>query len=576
MKPTLGQIADALPSLVPVVSTRKQYLSCLKRLAKLMNEPMERAEAPSLEEFERLFPMTGFDPQLYGSQSAYRQFRSKTRAALMAYDRAYGVGRRSRAHDRVSEEWTVAQERIKAALRRCGYSDKKQIAFGCLAKAASERDCAPQAISLTRVQRWGGAFTAAQLRTSCDALKVLAELIEREPDLGDVFPKASEPDRTRTPRIPEALNQEIETWVTEHCRGVYDVATESHEFPARPGTMTKYRDSLRLIVKTYLEIDTARRDIDLLGILDANNTKKIIHHYNMTRPEGAGGSMAMAMKQARTIAKRRDHNVDHIKNQLKANRKMMEATKRSNEMCPEARRFCTWLVRDASAGRRFRRLDKDLMTKAKALEGRVMSGDATSKEVTEFRHYGSIAAMITVLLWVSPLRIGNLLNLRLYGPNPHIWIQRTGQKSIKLYIHGRDVKNWKDADPPLAFNTRGEVDRLIYYIDKVRPLVPTHAASNLLFPGFVDPSAPLTHNGVERNMRERTGEVGFYRMRPHLFRHGVASLMLAKDPSAVREVATRLGITVAMVNSHYGFIDEKKMSERAQDLWLDDDDEKDR
>lgn len=88
--------------------------------------------------------------------------------------------------------------------------------------------------------------------------------------------------------------------------------------------------------------------------------------------------------------------------------------------------------------------------------------------------------------------------------------------------------------------------------------------SNYLFPGF---KSEMIAAGTLRNwLYRQTREMGIP-MKPHNFRHGLATLYLRDNPSGFSYAAQLLGNSASVVRQHYAWIDhDKELAEVQQEV----------
>jgi integrase len=134
------------------------------------------------------------------------------------------------------------------------------------------------------------------------------------------------------------------------------------------------------------------------------------------------------------------------------------------------------------------------------------------------------------LLWMAPMRMGNLINLRL---DRHVVRPGGTHGPVHLVVPGTETKNGEEIEYPLPTESRELLDE---YLKKFHPTI-APAGSVWLFPsqgGQRKAQQTLSQQIVE-TVKERTG----LRLTPHQFRHIAAKFLLDADPGNF-EAARRL------------------------------------
>jgi integrase len=204
--------------------------------------------------------------------------------------------------------------------------------------------------------------------------------------------------------------------------------------------------------------------------------------------------------------------------------------------------------RIAKWGKEFGVKYKGMTTRNRKLLERVMTRDRRTtlyalpkvllEEATEWGPCprGALAAMraaILVLLLKCPMRLGNVIGLRLdehmVRPDP-----KTGLITA-IIIPAVQTKNSRELVYPISEVTAGNLDR---WLREFRPLGAS-PANPYLFPGKGD--GPMTRQGVRDTIKAITEERLGVAINPHAFRHLAARIFLDARPGAYESVKQLLG-----------------------------------
>lgn len=143
-------------------------------------------------------------------------------------------------------------------------------------------------------------------------------------------------------------------------------------------------------------------------------------------------------------------------------------------------------------------------------------------------------ALAISLLLISPIRIGNLVNL---DRHKHFkWARSEGERVLHLVIPGAEVKNSVDLEFPVPAVIAAQLED---YLSTYQPLLTNGHPSSLLFPGRK--GGPKRDTALRRQIVGTIRDEAGLAMNPHLFRHLAALLFLEKHPGHYEEVRRLLG-----------------------------------
>ena len=112
----------------------------------------------------------------------------------------------------------------------------------------------------------------------------------------------------------------------------------------------------------------------------------------------------------------------------------------------------------------------------------------------------------------------------------------------------------------------GGHETLLWYLRRIRPLVPGAASNPYFLPSPKFAGKPLSDKWFEAKFQEFMREIVHFPMTPHQFRHGQTSLLLHKHPEEILVIARRIGDTVKSMRQFYAFIDAVRAMKRGQTL----------
>jgi integrase/recombinase XerD len=148
--------------------------------------------------------------------------------------------------------------------------------------------------------------------------------------------------------------------------------------------------------------------------------------------------------------------------------------------------------------------------------------------------------LIIALLALVPLRRRTLAALQIGNQ-----LVRSG-KAWTLDIPPQDIKTGR----ALEFSLEGELsERIEFYLNKIRPLIPGSGAHQYL---WAVRNGPMSDRMIYKAVRRRTLRALGFPVNLHRFRHAAATLWSMRDPANVRGVKDLLGhATFAPTENHY-------------------------
>ncbi len=245
---------------------------------------------------------------------------------------------------------------------------------------------------------------------------------------------------------------------------------------------------------------------------------------------------------------------------IKNSRIMREGRELAQGMTKDNEAWCKALVQDKTRRNRFRRMALRMMDTANAIldaaktEGRKL----TKKEVQKVRQLGTCAAACAIEWSGRPIRMGNVLGLRLYGSRRNFFTPAPGRPNYSFVLYADETKSNKD-EPETPLNDKLHGPKVLaWYLNEIRALFPHHKKSIYLFPAIKEPGQRLGHKTFDGWFQRAASDTGLP-MTFHQWRHGYASLLLSADWSNLPFAAQMLGNTPAVCARNYGWIDKERL-----------------
>ncbi|TNF21584.1 MAG: hypothetical protein EP318_06420 [Rhodobacteraceae bacterium] len=201
----------------------------------------------------------------------------------------------------------------------------------------------------------------------------------------------------------------------------------------------------------------------------------------------------------------------------------------------------------------------------------------TKTQLRAVRRLGTCAAFAALEIRGAGLRKGSALSAECAGVNQNFFRRTMNDKNIfELRIARKNMKGEYVELPPI--HVRDDkycgYEVLNWYLTTARPLF------NYANPQFCkeEKCAMATHLFVSEQSAKPLDGAMLYKwftrssadiglpMYPHNFRHGFATLLLARSWSNRGRAAAYLGCSVGVLDTYYGWIDKQQKLEEVQDL----------
>lgn len=429
---------------------------------------------------------------------------------------------------------------------------------------------------------------------SATALKALARLSIFS-QIGAFLPADFNTDclvpPARTP-VPESVREMIAEMVevARYDQSTYDDVSETCTENFNEKTAATYRAALIALARAAQETNLV--DLASLNSLDTLFSGKIriaaIRRWIDLSERETGFSLRTAADYVRIIAQIGKANglktKKWLKN-LKKNPHLQEGRAAGEKMSPKTRTFCESLIHNPANVRTFLRqhvlyqdMAKDILATDKPL---------TKAQLRAARRLATCAAFAAIEIRGAGLRKGSALAAECRGVNKNFFRKKVGNEKIfELRVAQKDMKGEYVELPPIHIRDDKYCGYAVldWYLKTARPLF--DFATPILdeeeecekAKSEEEESAVATHLFVSERSAEPLSGAMLYKwftrssaeiglpMFPHNFRHGFATLLLARSWGNRGRAAAYLGCSVGVLDAYYGWIDKRQKLEEVQDI----------
>nr|WP_321981191.1 hypothetical protein [uncultured Cohaesibacter sp.] len=563
--------------------SRKRYVSSIKRVGDILNEPLSTIPA-SLDLIEVTFPLDGFDPSWWTTEKAYLQFRRRLQAALKEFLGVYKALEEARAQQ---DGWYHLLDALDCHAPDIPdfdpYRKTNFVAVRSLADFMRSVDIQPQDITKDIAN---SLYLVCPTRIRDSYRRAMAFLDKlREYDFAHPhLPLSSIGFSARRLRqqqepIPPHWQEDIDAIYAVLADEDFDPVSKTYANRS-PETQTLFNSTMNSITRTYLdahpETDISQR-WDLIFVRGDVITE--VRNLMVARCQLPDHDVRKL--KPRTVRKylskykRVLHALDAdptalaaLTQALKNNSILIEGKDAEDEMAEANKQFCENLFESTPLTKRF--LNSPFAFRDAAMEMESVAsaqGRALTKmELVKYRWIGTCAAFCAIEIGGAPIRCENAMGLTLHGTDAHIMMPKSKKDPIKLRIPPGTVKNKKGIKVEIHPGNQDYLGVLDWYLETIRPLY-QHAANNpYFFPAPESATKPMNETYFSERYSTYTRTVLNLPMTPQQMRHGQASLLLRAHPEKIVVIATRLGDTVNTVLTYYAWIKEVEQMQVGQEL----------
>ncbi|MCV2879310.1 tyrosine-type recombinase/integrase [Sedimentimonas flavescens] len=555
------------------------YANAVARFPKLTDgTPLSQAPADLLM-IKRALPLQGFDPARSKSEAAYKATRRKIIAAVKGATGEIEAAQERRCR---TDAWSMLMERMEArAPALCakgGHPPFVMVPVRKLADLARQHRVEPRDVS----QDWLSTLIPVLDQNEWRALQHALRTLNRARSFSEILALLptepfSAPKRRRFENqdlIPPHLASEIEDWVANATCAEFDPVEQEFVKTSSKSDRDFKRAALRKFVSTLFQCGAVAADCQqsLGDLLTPDAGAAAVRYWSMHAGQSGHISARSAhdyMKANFVIMARNGLNPDPIKAHLRSNRFLTQGKRASGEMSERSRKFCENLLGSTRQTMTFLSLHVRFRNDAEELlrqisdQGRV----PTSLELNRIRQLGTVAALCAIETRGAPLRIESALNLVYRGPKATFLLPTAQTQHATIKLSPEHTKNNVEIWAPIAPGNLNGLETILWYLERIRPLYADNDTCSHLFPG-VRGRGPLLYRTFLIWFKRLTRAAGIP-MTPHKFRHGLASLLLQKNPGRWDLLERLLDDTPGTIRKNYAWVNARAQREEVQKYVLD-------
>ncbi|WP_238368626.1 hypothetical protein [Mesobacterium pallidum] len=387
--------------------------------------------------------------------------------------------------------------------------------------------------------------------------------------------------KARTP-VPESVRKMIAEMVeaARYDQRTYDDVSESCTENFNQETAKTYRGALVALARAAEETGVA--DLASLNCLDSLFETPVriatIRHWIDQSETDTGFSLRSAADYVRIVAqigKANGLKTKTWRKNLKKNPHLKEGHAAGEKMSAKNRTFCESLIHNPADVRTF--LRQHVLYQDRAKEILATDKTLTKSQLRAARRFATCAAFSALEIRGAGLRKGSALAAECSGTGQNLFRKTAGERKLfELRVAQKDMKGEYVELPPIHIRDDKYCgyEVLDWYLKTARPLFdfadPDYCEKKecaLATHLFVSEKSarPLAGSMLYKWLTRSSAEISLP-MFPHNFRHGFATLLLARNWSNRGRAASYLGCSVGVLDTYYGWIDKRQKLEEVQDL----------
>lgn len=591
---TATSVPPASSVTMQTVFDQTQDISEQKRIARIgefFGAPLSTFSKDLLAWFDANFPplkeigaepLPGADRQFWTTQGAYKKWREVVRRRIRT---STGEIAGIQALRSQVDGWTPLLALLDELSKDHGPVHPGQrggiVALSDRARAAglNPKDLTPENIvSLLEQLAPHEAASSVNALRALGRLRIIASISDHLPadyDTSILTTKA----RTEVPENVRSMITEMVT-VARYKDGEYDDISETTTQAFNAITAKFYEASLIAVARAAAETGTV--DLKSLNCVDAlfshDVRRATIRHWIDLDALGEGISARSAADYVRNVAqigKANGLKTKKWKKNLRHNTFLKEGHASGERMSPKNQRFCERLIHNPKDVRTF--LRQHILYQDRANDILATDRNLTTAQLRNVRRLGTCAAFSALEIRGAGMRKGSALAIQSSGTDQNLYRRKSGVKKwFELRIAKQDMKGEYVEMPPIPIRDDKfcGYEVLDWYIQTVQPLF------NFANPEFCEKKKcamaphlflseksdnPLRGSTLHRWIRQCSSDIGLS-MHPHNFRHGFATLLLARSWANRGRAAAYLGCSVGVLDTYYGWIDKQQKIEETQDI----------
>ncbi|SNY90274.1 hypothetical protein SAMN04515647_0428 [Cohaesibacter sp. ES.047] len=562
--------------------SRKRYVSSIKRVGDILNEPLANILA-SLDLIEINFPIDGYDPNWCTTDNAYQLLRRRTLAPLKEF---LGVDKALEEARAQQDGWYHLLDALDCNAPDIPdldpYRKTNFVAVRKLADFMRSADIQPQDIT-NDIANSKYLDCPTRIRDSYRRAVAFLDKLRKYDfarphlPLGSIGFSARRLRQNQEP-IPLDWQEDFDAIYAILADKDFDPVSKTYANRS-PETQTLFNSTMNSITRTYLdahpETDTSQPWDLIFARGDVITEVRNLMIARCQLPDHDDRKISpRTVRKYLSKYKRVLHALDAdptalaaLTQALKNNSFLIEGKDAEKEMAEANRKFCEKLFESKALTKRF--LNSPFAFQDAALEMEAKGRALTKMELVKYRWIGTCAAFCAIEIGGAPIRCENAMGLTLHGTDAHIIMPKSKKDPVKLRIPPGTVKNKKGIKVEILPGKQDYLGVLNWYLETIRPLY-QHAANNpYFFPAPESATKPMNESYFSTRFSLYTRTVLNLPMTPQQMRHGQASLLLRAHPDKIVVIAARLGDTVNTVNTvltYYAWIKEVEQMQAGQEL----------
>lgn len=533
-------------------ATCHDYIRQIERCRTLFNVNDLDQISADLDAFRNRFPRAGAHPEDFKTWNSYNSWRKKVTSCLKRF---HGL---MKEHIEINDDW---YQLIRASTGLVGIgtgiTPQRLIPIKVLADEARKIGYQPKDLTLEILDQLSEPLTPAQRKAVRTAITNL-ETFRCQSDAIDALlvsgplPRPTAVRRRANPPLPPDLSAEITNWIEDYCAGEFDPIFEEYDGAKSEATKDCHRAALRKYASTALRLAPGMSAAPLASLMTEQIFYSVLRDWFQETDAARKVSNRTTYRYVsilRTLAAHHGLDNDFMDTSRRTNRNLKAGKQVGQEMTPGVKMFCARLLASRHQEMIFQSLHLRFRDRADAL----IRGTETVP-FTEYRivQCGVCAVFAALELWGVPLRLGNATGLRHLGTEPSLILPAGPRQKIQIRIAGHDVKNGKNIRAFLAGGRERASEVVNWYLKEIRPRIPWADRSDYLIPGYE--SRQISQTSLRNWLWTHSRDLGLP-MKPHNFRHGLASLYLKYHPGEYNQAATLLGDKPETIRRYYAWID---------------------
>ena len=587
---------------------RKDEANAVLRVAEFF--AMDLSEFPaSTTDFDEAFPrvrleadVPGRERKFWNSMSAYHRWRQKVRCQI-----THATGEVAAELERTHRQdgWTELLNAVTTLCKDGGIiHDAERGAVHAVADKCRKIAVMPSELTASVLDSVIDDAASSNVRKSVvKAFRVLARY-QYIQSVGMHLPESFSVDvASRRSRMD--LPEGVDAWIGELCKTAalgkvqYESVTGQVQGARSPVTLSTYISAMRNYVWSASSARSGAFDLESSrpwsDLFSRTVFREVVAHWiDVSDAPGAltAKSAYSYVGTIMAVCSRNGFDVTAMK-EVRDNEPFLQEGKSDGKTMPrQTVAYCRAIITDRKVKKKFlwqhveyKKIAEDLMATDK-----VLAGDT----LTSVRRFGTCAAFAAIELAGAPIREGNALDLRHRGVAPNMIVPTKRSKEFIIRLDAKTLKGKKKRQeevPPIKISPERleGAQTLDWYLETIRPLFPfanpiwclsseneplDHVRFGVAKGGirqtesmffFVSPKSEkhLQKSTFYNWMTECSDQIGL-RTTAHNFRHGLATILLAKSFSNLPKVASFLMNKEATVLAHYAWLDAEGMVHDAQ------------